>query len=53
MDRFNEINRMVHLLYPETLEQLIIINVPGIFNVIWRLFVPLCRCPFPQLQKKY
>jgi len=40
MSRFRKINKMLHEVYPETLSQLIVINIPPMFSLIWRVFHP-------------
>ena len=39
--RFAKINRLLHDVYPETLQRLVVLNIPGMFGMIWGLFKPL------------
>lgn len=39
--RFAKINRFLHDVYPETLQRLVVLNIPGMFGMIWGLFKPL------------
>lgn len=41
MSRFGKINSIVHMVYPETLTKLIVLNIPPMFGMILRLFKPL------------
>ena len=39
--RFAKINRFLHDVYPETLQRLVVLNIPGMFGMIGGLFKPL------------
>lgn len=41
MERFVKLNKMLHLVYPETLNRLVVANVPGVFGVIYNIFKPI------------
>jgi hypothetical protein len=41
MGHFKQVNRMLHDMYPDTLNTLIMINTPKIFSAIWKMFKPL------------
>lgn len=50
MERFQKINKMLHLVYPETLNKLVVANVPGVFGVMFNIFRPLsARNPPPSM----
>ena len=50
MERFQKINKMLHLVYPETLNKLVVANVPGVFGVMFNIFKPLsARNPPPSM----
>jgi len=36
-----QVNRMLHDMYPDTLNRLLLINTPKIFTAVWRMFKPI------------
>lgn len=41
MGHFKMVNKMLHNMYPDTLNRLLLINTPKIFTAVWRMFKPI------------